>query len=159
MGNLIFILMEVKTKRILMGCVTIAIIALMIFYVDFQSILLNLQQISILGIFLFSVIYTIAFIFRAFKLKLVFRGINLEPNYFTIYGAIGTGWAINELTPAKLGDIVKMEYIRQKESVFTIDINLKITRIYFQTGNHLLTYFLSILGCIASIAIILFLWI
>ena len=112
--------MEVKTKRILIACVTLAIIILMIVYVDFQTILLNLQRISIWGIFLFFVIYTLAFIFRAFKLKLVFNGINLEPNYFIIYGAIGTGWAINELTPAKLGDFVKMEYIRQKEHNFPL---------------------------------------
>ncbi|MBY9015360.1 MAG: flippase-like domain-containing protein [Candidatus Lokiarchaeota archaeon] len=112
--------MEVKTKRILIGCVTVAIIILMIVYVDFQTILLNLQRISIWGIFLFSVVYTLAFIFRAFKLKLVFNGINLEPNYSIIYGAIGTGWAINELTPAKLGDFVKMEYIRQKEHNFPL---------------------------------------
>jgi len=112
--------MEVKTKRILIACVTLAIIILMIIYVDFQTILLNLQRISIWGIFLFFVIYTLAFIFRAFKLKLVFNGINLEPNYFIIYGAIGTGWAINELTPAKLGDFVKMEYIRQKEHNFPL---------------------------------------
>ena len=112
--------MEAKTKRILIGIVTIAIIILMIFYVDFQTILLNLQRISIWGIFLFSVIYTLAFIFRAFKLKIVFNGINLEPNYFILYGAIGTGWAINELTPAKLGDLVKVEYIRQKENNFPL---------------------------------------
>ena len=112
--------MEVKIKRILIACVTLAIIILMIVYVDFQTILLNLQRISIWGIFLFSIIYTIAFIFRAFKLKLVFNGINLEPHYFIIYGAIGTGWAINELTPAKLGDFVKMEYIRQKEHNFPL---------------------------------------
>ncbi len=112
--------MEVKTKRILIGCVTVAIIILMIVYVDFQTILLYLQRISIWGIFLFSVSYTLAFIFRAFKLKLVFRGINLEPKYFTIVGAIGTGWAINELTPAKLGDFVKMEYIRQRENKFPL---------------------------------------
>jgi hypothetical protein len=112
--------MEVKTKRILIAFVTLAIIILMIVYVDFQTILLNLQRISIWGIFLFSIIYTLAFIFRAFKLKLVFNGINLEPSYFIIYGAIGTGWAINELTPAKLGDFVKMEYIRQKEHNFPL---------------------------------------
>jgi hypothetical protein len=112
--------MESKTKRILIACVTIAIIVIMILYVDFQTILLYLQRISIWGIFLFSVVYTLAFIFRAFKLKLVFNGINLEPHYFIIYGAIGTGWAINELTPAKLGDFVKMEYIRQKESNFPL---------------------------------------
>ena len=112
--------MEVKTKRILIAFVTLAIIILMIVYVDFQTILLNLQRISIWGIFIFSIIYTLAFIFRAFKLKLVFNGINLEPSYFIIYGAIGTGWAINELTPAKLGDFVKMEYIRQKEHNFPL---------------------------------------
>jgi len=42
--------MEVKTKRILIGCVIVAIIILMIVYVDFQTILLYLQRISI-GVF------------------------------------------------------------------------------------------------------------
>jgi len=108
--------MKTRTKRILMACATIIIILLMIIYVDFNTILSNLQEISIFGIMLFSITYTIAFIFRAMKLKIVFNSINLKPKYTTIYGAIGTGWAINELTPAKLGDLVKMEYIRQKES-------------------------------------------
>lgn len=108
--------MEAKTKRLLIGCATIVIILLMIVYVDLTTILNNLQQISILGIVLFSLTYTVAFIFRTLKLKLVFNGINIEPSFFTIYGAIGTGWAINELTPAKLGDLAKMEYIRQKET-------------------------------------------
>jgi uncharacterized protein (TIRG00374 family) len=92
----------------------------MIIYVDFQDILANLERISIIGIALFCVIYTLAFIFRALKLKIVFNSIHLEPSYFTIYGAIGTGWAINELTPAKLGDIAKMEYIHQKENSFRL---------------------------------------
>ncbi|MHA1671206.1 MAG: lysylphosphatidylglycerol synthase transmembrane domain-containing protein [Promethearchaeota archaeon] len=107
--------MEAKTKRLLIGCATVVIILLMIVYVDFGTILNKLQQISAIGIFLFSLTYTIAFIFRTLKLKLVFNGINIKPRYLTIYGAIGTGWAINELTPAKLGDLAKMEYIRQKE--------------------------------------------
>ncbi|MHA1192180.1 MAG: lysylphosphatidylglycerol synthase transmembrane domain-containing protein [Promethearchaeota archaeon] len=108
--------MEAKTKRLLIGCATVVIILLMIVYVDFTTILNNLQQISVIGIFFFSLTYTVAFIFRTLKLKLVFNGINIEPSFFTIYGAIGTGWAINELTPAKLGDLAKMEYIRQKET-------------------------------------------
>ena len=108
--------MEAKIKRILMACATLVIILLMILYVDFKTILNYLQQISVLGIILFTIVYTIAFIFRALKLKVVFNGINSKPKYTTIYGAIGTGWAINELTPAKIGDLAKMEYIRQKES-------------------------------------------
>lgn len=108
--------MKKRTKRIIIGCVTIVIIILMIVYVDFQKIIINLQKISILGIFLFSITYTVAFVFRALKLQTTFKAIKLKPRYLTIYGAIGTGWAINELTPAKLGDIAKMEYIHQRES-------------------------------------------
>jgi uncharacterized protein (TIRG00374 family) len=112
--------MKTRTKRIIIGCVTILIIVLMIIYVDFQDILANLERISIIGIMLFCLIYTVAFIFRALKLKIVFNSMNLQPSYWTIYGAIGTGWAINELTPAKLGDIAKMEYIHQRESNFRL---------------------------------------
>jgi len=112
--------MEKRTKRIIIGCVTLVIIILMIVYVDFQNIINNLQRVSILGILLFTLTYTLAFIFRALKLKITFNAINLEPKYLTIYGAIGTGWAINELTPAKLGDIAKMEYIHQRETNFRL---------------------------------------
>ncbi len=112
--------MKAKIKRIIIGCVTILIIILMVMYVDFQNILANLERISIFGIVLFSLVYTCAFIFRALKLKIVFNAMNLKPSYWTIYGAIGTGWAINELTPAKLGDIAKMEYIHQKETNFRL---------------------------------------
>ncbi|MHA2393658.1 MAG: lysylphosphatidylglycerol synthase transmembrane domain-containing protein [Promethearchaeota archaeon] len=112
--------MEVKTKRIIIGCCTILIIVLMIIFVDYKTIFDNLREISLLGIILFFLTYTIAFIFRTYKLKLVFRGINLDTKFFTIYGAIGTGWAINELTPAKIGDLAKMEYIHQKEANFPL---------------------------------------
>ena len=112
--------MEKRTKRIIIGCATIIIIILMIVYVDFQNIIINLQKVSIFGILLFSITYTLAFIFRALKLKITFNAINLKPRYLTIYGAIGTGWAINELTPAKLGDLAKMEYIHQRETNFRL---------------------------------------
>ena len=61
---------------------------------------------------------------------------------------------VRYLTP-----LILYGHLTTKDSIFTIDINLKITRIYFRVGNHLLTYILSILGCLVSIAIILLLWI
>jgi uncharacterized protein (TIRG00374 family) len=87
----------------------------MIFYVDLQTIVDNLRKISFLGLFLFALVYTLSFIFRSYKLKIIFQGINLNLKYSTIYCAIGAGWAINEITPAKLGDLAKIEYIHQKE--------------------------------------------
>ena len=111
--------MKNKTKRIIIGVSTIALVILMVFYVDFENIMENLRKISFLGISLFAFSYTLAFIFRAYKLKLVFEGINLDPHYLSIFGAIGTGWAINELTPAKVGDLAKIEYIHQIEEDFS----------------------------------------
>ena len=60
---------------------------------------------------------------------------------------------VRYLTP-----LILYGHLKTRESIFTIDIDFKIARVHFQTGNHLLTYFLSILGCVASIAIILFVW-
>lgn len=107
--------MKIRTKRVLIGFTTIFLIILMILYVDLQTIVDNLKKISFLGLFLFTLVYTLSFIFRSYKLKLIFQGINLNPKYSTIYRAIGAGWAINEITPAKLGDLAKIEYIHQKE--------------------------------------------
>lgn len=108
--------MEKRSKRLIIGICTILIVVLMIIFVDFQKILENLSKISFLGIFLFCLTYTVSFIFRAYKLRLIFKGINLDPSYFTLYGSIGVGWAINEITPAKIGDLAKIEFIHEKDT-------------------------------------------
>jgi hypothetical protein len=43
-----------------------------------------------------------------------------------------------------------------KEDIFTLDINVKIIQINIQIDNNLLTFALSVLGCIVAIAIIIF---
>jgi len=112
--------MEKRTRRILIGVCTIVIIVLMIIFVDFQKILENLSKISFYGILLFCITYTVAFLFRAYKLLLIFKGINLDPSYLILYGSIGVGWAINEITPAKIGDLAKIEFIHEKEPDVTL---------------------------------------
>ncbi len=106
--------METRTRRILFGVFTIILIVFMIIFIDYNTILENLCRISIIGILLFIMTYTAAFFFRTYKLKIIFQGINLNPSFLTIYSAIGAGWAINELTPAKIGDLAKIEFIHER---------------------------------------------
>jgi len=114
--------METRTRRILFGVFTIIIVVFLIIFVDYNIILVNLSRISIIGILLFIITYTSAFIFRTYKLKVIFQGINLNPSFLTLYSAIGAGWAINELTPAKIGDVAKMEFIHE------IDTNIRLSK-------------------------------
>lgn len=108
--------METRTGRILIGVSTIVLVIIMIIFVDYKTILENLYKISLIGILLFALTYTTAFVFRTYKLKLIFQGINFDPSFLTLYASIGAGWAINELTPVKIGDLAKIEFIHERDA-------------------------------------------
>ncbi|MHA1272670.1 MAG: hypothetical protein ACTSQS_04460 [Promethearchaeota archaeon] len=55
-----------------------------------------------------------------------------------------------------LTPLIYYGHLKTNDNIFKIDLNLKLIKLKFKVGNHLLTYFLSILGCIASYAIIIF---
>ncbi|TFG24795.1 MAG: flippase-like domain-containing protein [Promethearchaeota archaeon] len=116
--------MKEITKRILIGISTIMLIIVMILYVDIKEILNNLNKISVLGIFLFILIYTTTFILRSFKLKQVFHGLNLKSSLLILYCSYGVGFAINELTPGKFGDLARIEFIQQKEKNISLSKSL-----------------------------------
>ena len=63
--------METRTGRILIGVSTIVLVIIMIIFVDYKTILENLYKISLIGILLFALTYTTAFVFRTYKLKLI----------------------------------------------------------------------------------------
>lgn len=107
--------MEDKTRRIIIGLSTIVLILIMIIFVDINKIIENLSKISFLGVFLFALIYFCVFILRTLRLKLIFQGLNLEVSSYTLFGSFGIGWGVNEITPGKIGDLVRIELIRERE--------------------------------------------
>jgi len=107
--------MNVKVKRIIIGISTIFLILIMVLLIDVRLIVEHLMRISFYGLMLFFLVYTIAFIFRTYRLKVIFQGLNLKSSFLTLYCAFGIGWGINEITPSKIGDLVRIEFIKQKE--------------------------------------------
>ncbi|MFX1392864.1 MAG: lysylphosphatidylglycerol synthase transmembrane domain-containing protein [Promethearchaeota archaeon] len=112
--------MKERIKKILIGISTAILIIIMILYVDLQEIFYSLNKISIYGIILFALIYTLSFIFRTFKLKQIFKGLNLHTSYLPLFGSYGIGFGINELSPGKFGDLARIEFIRQKEKYVSL---------------------------------------
>ncbi len=106
-----------KRKRLLIGIGTIAIILLMVFLVDFSNLIQKIITIGFWGFFLFILSYTIAFILRAYKLKLIFKGLDQKISYSTSFFSIGASFLINDTTPGKLGDVVKIFIVKDQENL------------------------------------------
>jgi len=106
-----------KRKRILIGIITILSVILMLFIVDFPKIILKIRLIGFWGTILFVLAYSLAFLFRSLKLKLTFKGIDKNINFSTSYFSTGASFVINDFTPGKLGDIVKIFIIKDQEEL------------------------------------------
>lgn len=96
-----------------------------------------------------SLIFILYLLFRLKKADL------LEITFFSIIVMFSimfwSRFYVRYFTP-----LILYGHLKTNNNICKIDINLKITRIYFKVGNHLFTLALSVLGCIAAIAIILF---
>ncbi len=106
-----------RRKRLLIGIATILLLLFMIFFVDFASLIEKIVTVGVLGLILFIISYTLAFILRAYKLKLIFKGLDKDVAYSTCYFSIGAAFVINDLTPAKIGDFAKIFIIKDKENI------------------------------------------
>lgn len=106
-----------RKKRILTGLATISIITLMVIIVDFNLLIRNVIIFGLWGILIFIMAYTITFILRALKLKLIFKGLGVNISYSNSYYSIGVSFAINESTPAKLGDLTKIGLLKDQEDI------------------------------------------
>jgi uncharacterized protein (TIRG00374 family) len=106
-----------KRKRLLIGIATIILIILMVYIVDFPSLIQKIITVGLIGLLLFILTYACAFILRAYKMKLIFKGLNHKVKYFNCLFSTGASFLINDLTPGKLGDIAKIFIIRDQESI------------------------------------------
>lgn len=106
-----------RRKRLLIGIATLLLLIFMVFFVDFPSLVEKIVTVGVVGLIIFLVSYTLAFILRAYKLKLIFKGLDKKVAYSTCYFSIGAAFVINDLTPAKIGDFAKIFIIKDKENI------------------------------------------
>jgi len=112
-----FIVWIKRRKRLIIGIGTILLLIFMMFFIDFLQFIQNLITVGFFGLIVFVIMYTIAFILRAYKLKLIFKGLNLNIKYSTSFFSTGASFVINDLTPGKLGDFAKIFIIKDEENI------------------------------------------
>ena len=112
-----FIVWIKRRKRLIIGLGTILLLIFMTFFIDFLQFIQKLIAVGFFGLIIFVITYTIAFILRAYKLKLIFKGLNLNIKYSTAYFSTGASFVINDLTPGKLGDLAKIFIIKDEENI------------------------------------------
>ena len=106
-----------RRKRLLIGIVTIILIILMAYFVNFPNLIEKIIAVGIIGLLIFIITYTLAFILRAFKLKMVFKGLNQNVKYTNCLFSTGASFIINDVTPGKLGDIAKIFILNDQENI------------------------------------------
>jgi uncharacterized membrane protein YbhN (UPF0104 family) len=147
-----------RRKRFLIGIATILLLIFMVFFVDFPSLVGKIITIGIVGLIFFTISYTIAFILRSYKLKLIFEGLDVKVAYSTSYFSINAGFVINDLTPAKLGDFAKIFIIKDKENIklsesaaaIAIERVLDLILLFFISCITLIYLYLTSYGEISS---------
>ncbi|MFX0011511.1 MAG: YbhN family protein [Candidatus Hermodarchaeota archaeon] len=106
-----------RRKRLLIGLATLLLLISMIIFVNFVSLIQKIITIGLIGLIIFAIIYTIGFLIRAYKLKLIFKGINIKVGFFPSYFSTGAGLIVNDLTPAKIGDIIRILILKDHEKL------------------------------------------
>ena len=96
----------------------------MLIFIDLEQIFAHLIKVSFLGSFTFFVIYLVVFLLRAFRLKFIFKGLEKNVDYSLILASYGIGWSLNELTPAKIGDLARVEAINIKNQNLSVSKSL-----------------------------------
>lgn len=112
-----FLIWVKRRKRILIGIATLLLLILMVLIVDFVSLIQKILTIGIIGLLLFATIATIGFLIRAYKLKLIFKGINADIGFSTSFFSTGAGLIVNDLAPGRIGDIVRIFIIKDQENL------------------------------------------
>ncbi len=106
-----------EKKRLLIGIGTILLIVFMMYIVDFSRIINNLFIIGIFGILIFIFLYTITFFLRSYKLILIFKEFEQKILFSSSFFSIGTSFVINDSTPAKVGELAKIAFLKEQEDI------------------------------------------
>ncbi|MBD3195012.1 MAG: flippase-like domain-containing protein [Candidatus Lokiarchaeota archaeon] len=104
-------------KKIIIGILTMILIVVMLLFVDFLTLVNRIIAFGFAGTLSFIILYTLVFILRTYKLKLIFKGLGHEISFSTIYFSIGACFAINDLTPGKIGDLAKIFIIKDQSEL------------------------------------------
>lgn len=110
--------MELNFKNIIFHSVAfllgLSIILGLIYYIGTNRFLDTIHQTSPIWILIAIIIYSISWIFRTYRLRLLTAKVGKKISLYELFKLHISGYALNILLPAKIGDAVTVGYLKLK---------------------------------------------
>ena len=106
-----------KNQFFILLLIALILIILQIQFIGFKQLLTLWASINLLFVIFLILCYSVQFLFRAWVWIRISREMNIPLSFFTAYFSIGIGWMVNEILPAKLGDLVRIDAVVQNHDI------------------------------------------
>jgi uncharacterized protein (TIRG00374 family) len=130
-----------KFNIVLAIVVSLASLFLAFYKVNFNEVLSGFKRINLSLVFLMVIFYVIYFSIRAYKWSFIFKP-NAVPKFGNLFSSIMIGVMVNNVFPAKLGEIARAFIIGKKEK---ISISLSFGTIIVEHIFDFLALFFSLI--------------
>lgn len=111
--------MENKKKKIInlgIGLITsLILVVFLLYFVDFHEVIANIKKVNVITLIILLIIYFISIILRSYRWKYII-GQQRPQHLKVVFKAFVYGYMLNQLLPAKLGEVARAEYLAQKEN-------------------------------------------
>ncbi len=101
--------------RIVAAIATVIVLVLLIQYIGIDLILFLIGNLNLYWIMVFVGVYSFTFILRAIRWKSIVKATDHNIGIPYTLTMLWSGWFVNEVTPAKIGDVVRIYLLYDKE--------------------------------------------
>ena len=96
--------------------ISIGLIVYLLIKIDIHSVKQSLLSFNYLTIILLLIVFLVGMLSRSFRWQNLIRSKEHLPLFF-VFKALSIGYMINNILPAKVGELARMEYIKRKKGI------------------------------------------
>lgn len=139
-----------KKRYIISWIISIAIIAYILSSIDLGKVVEEVSKVNVLYLVLFTAVYSSSFVFRSIRWKAIVDPIK-KTNLKTMFFLTNVGYFVNDVLPARLGEIARAYLLSKKAEIGKIKSFSTVVLDRVLDGVTLIV--LSLLAIIAAIGI------
>lgn len=96
--------------------ISLLFILLLIYYIDFGSVIQVLTQFNKVYLFILLIFYATGIATRALRWKIIINN-HKSISFIDALGGVGVGYMANSLLPVKAGELIRIVYLGRKKSI------------------------------------------
>ncbi len=106
--------------RVVAAIVTAIVLVFLVQYIGLDLILFLIRNMNLYWIMVFVGVYTFTFVLRAIRWRSIIKATNHNVSVPYTVTMLWSGWFVNEVTPAKIGDVVRIYLLYDKDKEISL---------------------------------------